>query len=207
MFSSFSYVAWNDVYEFCKSLGADVESGRHIRRLISNWNKIKNKHQSENSQSPNQYVSESWQLLEQIFSEKMAAASNIDESEPVEMPVSKLENPKNNGEGPISAPSQKKSDLTTHKTVRKRQWFNPMDETQRTEILKYVRENKNSLYREDPMGRPNNEMIIGWNKVYELAMSLNADVKNGAHIRRLIGKKYALKKYDRFTFTKFLLQR
>ena len=82
-----------------------------------------------------------------------------------------------------------------------------MDETQRTELLRYVRQNKSSLYRDDPMGRPNNEMIIGWNKVYELAMSLNADVKNGAHIRRLIGKKYALKKYDQFTFTKFLLQK
>ena len=51
-----------------------------------------------------------------------------------------------------------------------------MDETQRTELLRYVRQNKNSLYRDDPMGRPNNEMIIGWNKVYELAMMLNADV-------------------------------
>ena len=165
-FASF-YIAWNDVSEFCtKSVGADVESGRHIRRLISNWNKIKNKNNSENN--PNQYVSESWQLLEQIFSrvslEKMAS---IDESEP----VSKVEISENNGE--LSGKSAGRSELTKKDTPRKRTFYTPMDETQRTEILRYVQQNKSTLYRDETMGRPTNESILGWTKVYELALMLN----------------------------------
>ena len=59
----------NKIFNSFFSIGADVESGSHIRRLIISWNKTRSEDQGINNQQLS-YGNESEKILETIFGNK-----------------------------------------------------------------------------------------------------------------------------------------
>ena len=152
-------------YKLCLEffrLGADVESGSHVRRLIHSWT------------TWNDGRNESFKILEKIFGSETNGEGEISTGGVDEYVVNV--NPDDVVEddyyGMITEETADHDEDQLQKKRKKRKVFKIIDEYQRVQILNYVRGNLDVLFPvgNAPSGRPKTANILAWDQVYQFCM-------------------------------------
>ena len=141
-------------------VGADVESGSHVRRLIHSWT------------TWNDGRNESKKILEKIFGEtNEGGEKSIDNIGGIDDYVENV-NLTDAVEDyyEITDTVHHEEDQVPRKR-KKRKVFKIIDEYQRVQILNYVRGNLEALFPDERTnGRPKTANILAWDEVYQLCM-------------------------------------